>query len=111
MNLCRGFERGTFHWGSNTNQSDSIDVLAGCELGCQVVVVVRIGYHRKAPGHVDTGDKEWLDVAVSSLAGERHPRVVMLFRVFFKVSHQFNIFPVSRMLGHQGGALFASVEI
>ena len=80
-----------------------------CEIGCQVVVaVVRIGHHREIPSHVDTGDKDRLDVVtVSSLAGERYPRVEMLFRILFESPLSLNVFPVSQMFSQKGGALMS----
>jgi len=77
------------------------------EIGSQVVVVViRVGQHRKVPGPVDTGDNDWIDVVtVSSLAGERYPRVVMLFHIIFEGAHSLNVFSLSLALRHKGSAL------
>jgi hypothetical protein len=55
------------------------------ELGPKVDGVVRISHHHEILGHVDSGDDDRLDViAVSSLAGEPDPGIVMAFRVCFK---------------------------
>jgi len=62
-------------------------------------------HHREIPGHVDAGDKHRFDVSrVSTIAGECHPRVVVLvlFRIFFKDPLELNFFPVNRVLSQKG---------
>ena len=88
------------------NRSEGVPENRSCELGPQVIVIVRVAHHCKVPGPVDTGDEDRLDVIpVPSLAGERYPRVVMLFHIIFKGARSLNVFPVSLTLGHKGSAL------
>ena len=77
------------------------------ELATQVVVavVVRITQHRKIPGPVNTSDKDWIDVTVSRLLGERHPGVAVFFCILFEDARSLYVFSIRQILGQKGGAL------
>ena len=63
--------------------------------------IVRIRYHRKIPCHVDAGDKgRFYVIAMSRVASEGHPGVVMALGVFFKGGFEFNVFSISAVLGN-----------
>lgn len=78
------------------------------ELAAQVIVVIafRITQHGEIPGPVDAGDKDWIDVTVSRLVGERHPGVVMFLCIFFEGARPLYVFSIRRILSQKGGALF-----
>jgi len=79
-----------------------------CELGSQVIVTIRIRQHREFPGHIDAGDEDRLDVVgVTTLAGEGYPRIVMLFRIFFKATLSLNVLPVSWVFRQESSTLIS----
>ena len=69
--------------------------------------IVRISDHREVPCHVDTSDEDGLDiVAMSRVASEGYPRIVMALCVFFKGGFELDIFPICAVLRHKGRPLF-----
>jgi len=62
--------------------------------------IVRICDHRKVPCHVDAGDEDGFDiVAMSRVASEGYPGIVVALCVFFKGGFEFDIFPIRAILG------------
>jgi hypothetical protein len=62
--------------------------------------IVRISHHREIPCHVDAGDEDGFDiVAMSRITSEGYPGIVVALRVFFKGGFEFNVFPISAVLG------------
>ena len=77
------------------------------ELGREVGAIIRIRDHRKIPCHVDTSDEDRFDiVAMSRVASEGYPGIVMALYVFFKGGLEFDVLPIGAVLGHQGRPLF-----
>jgi len=62
--------------------------------------IVRIRNHREIPCHIDAGDEDGFDiVAMSRVAGEGYPRIVVTLCVFLKGGLEFNVFPICVVLG------------
>jgi len=61
--------------------------------------MVRICYHREIFRHVDTADEDRFDiVAMSLVASESHPGIIITFRVFCKSGFEFDVFPINGVL-------------
>lgn len=61
--------------------------------------IVRIRNHCEVPCHVDAGDEDGFDiVAMSRVASEGYPGIVMALCVFFKGGFEFDIFSIRAIL-------------